>query len=184
MTDLEQISAEVRACTKCALSRGRQNAVPGEGPEDSYIMFVGEAPGVQEDIQGRPFVGPAGQLLDQLLTEAGLSREEVYITNIIKCRPPGNRDPLPSEIEACNDYLIGQIAAIQPRVICTLGSPALRTLVDPKASISKVHGTSVRRGGILYVPLYHPAAAIHKRALRQTLVDDMIRVRPILTGEE
>lgn len=184
MTDLEQIAAEVRTCTKCALARGRRNAVPGEGPENAHIMFVGEAPGVQEDMQGRPFVGPAGKLLEQLLWEADLRREEVYITNIVKCRPPGNRDPLPSEVEACNDYLIGQIAALQPRVICTLGSPALQTLVDPDLKISKVHGSSVRRGGVLYVPLYHPAAAIHKRALRQTLVDDMIRVKPILTGEE
>jgi len=184
MTDLEQIAAEVRACTKCPLARGRRHAVPGDGPENARIMFVGEAPGVQEDIQGRPFVGPAGQLLNQLLWEADLRREEVYITNIVKCRPPDNREPLPSEVEACNDYLIGQIAALQPQVICTLGSPALRVLIDPGLTISKVHGSPVRHGGILYVPLYHPAAAIHKPQLRQTLVDDMIRMKPILTGEE
>ncbi len=177
---LAEIAAEIMPCTNCALSRSRTIAVPGEGRADADIMFVGEAPGRQEDMQGRPFVGPAGQFLNELLREAGLRREQVFITNIVKCRPPGNRDPLPSEIEACRDHLIGQIAAIQPDVICTLGSPALRTLVDPKLSISKVHGSRLERGGIVYVPLYHPAAAIHKPTLRQTIVDDFVRLKSLL----
>ena len=180
MTILEEIGAEIRACTRCALSRSRSIAVPGEGRDDADIMFVGEAPGQQEDRQGRPFVGPAGQFLNELLTDAGLRREQVFITNIVKCRPPGNREPLPVEIEACRDYLIGQIAAIQPTAICTLGSPALRTLVDPKLSITRVHGSRLERGGIVYVPLYHPAAAIHKPTLRQTIVDDFVRLRSLL----
>ena len=177
---LEEIGAEVRACTKCPLSGKRKNAVPGDGPENARVMFVGEAPGAQEDQQGLPFVGPAGRLLNELLAQAGLPRESVYITNIVKCRPPGNRDPMPSEIEACHDYLVGQIAAINPAALCTLGSPALRTLVDPKLSISRVHGTSQRRGGILYVPLYHPAAAIHNPSLRRTIIEDMAKVAPLL----
>ncbi len=177
---LEEIGAEVCACTKCPLSGKRRNAVPGDGPEDARVMFVGEAPGAQEDRQGLPFVGPAGRLLNELLAQAGLPRESVFITNIVKCRPPGNRDPLPSEIEACHDYLVGQIAAINPAAVCTLGSPALRTLIDPKLSISRVHGTSQEQGGILYVPLYHPAAAIHNPSLRHTIVQDMAKVAPLL----
>ncbi len=179
-TLLEEIASEVCVCAKCPLSRSRMNAVPGDGPEDSRIIFVGEAPGREEDRQGLPFVGPAGRLLNDLLTQAGLRREDVFITNIIKCRPPQNRDPMPSEIEACHEYLVGQIAAIRPAVLCTLGSPALRTLVDPKLSIGRVHGTSQRRGGILYVPLYHPAAAIHNPSLRRTIIEDMAKVAPML----
>ena len=177
---LEEIAAEVRQCSKCPLGRSRTNAVPGDGPEDARIMFVGEAPGGEEDRQGLPFVGPAGRLLNELLTQAGLRREDVFITNIVKCRPPQNRDPMPSEIEACREYLVGQIAAINPAVLCTLGSPALRTLVDPKLSIGRVHGTARRHEGILYVPLYHPAAAIHNPALRRTIIEDMAKVAPML----
>lgn len=179
---LAEIAAEVAACTKCRLSRGRRNTVPGEGSEEARIMFVGEGPGEQEDLQGRPFVGPAGQFLNELLEEAGLRREDVFITNIVKCRPPKNREPFSDEIEACNEYLIGQIAALNPRVICPLGSPATRVLVDPKAKISNLHGKPVPAGGILYVPLYHPAAAIHKPALRHTIVQDMRRLSDIIAG--
>ena len=177
---LEEIAAEVRRCTKCPLARSRANAVPGDGPESARLMFVGEAPGGQEDREGSPFVGPAGRFLNELLEQAGIRREDVFITNIVKCRPPGNRDPMPSEIEACRDHLVGQIAAIGPAAVCTLGSPALRTLVDPKLSIGRVHGTSQPRGGILYVPLYHPAAAIHNPSLRRTIIEDMAKVAPML----
>ena len=177
---LDELRRQIRACTRCGLSTGRTNAVPGEGPDNAPIMLVGEGPGQQEDRFGRPFVGPAGQFLNELLEHAGLTREEVFITNIVKCRPPGNRSPKPEEIAACNDYLIGQIASISPKVICTLGSPALRTLIDNRASISRVHGQPRKMSGILYVPLYHPAAALHKQALRDTIIADMQRLRTIL----
>lgn len=177
---LDEIRRQILVCTRCALSQGRTNAVPGEGPADAAVMLVGEAPGQQEDRFGRPFVGPAGHFLNELLEHAGLSREDVFITNIVKCRPPGNRTPKPEEIAACNDYLIGQIAAISPKVICTLGSPALRTLIDERASISRVHAQPRKKSGILYVPLYHPAAALHRQDLRETLIKDMARLRDLL----
>ena len=154
--------------------------MPGEGPDDAEIMFIGEGPGASEDMQGRPFVGPAGQLLDELLAQAGLSRGAVYITNIVKCRPPKNRDPRPDEVAACRDYLNGQIALINPRVICTLGRPALQTLVDPAAAIGREHGRPRTKDGLLYVPLYHPAAALHKQDLRPALVEDMRRLGAVI----
>ena len=177
---LEAIAEEIRACTRCPLAQGRLNAVPGEGPADAQIMFIGEGPGKQEDRQGRPFVGPAGKMLPQLLEEAGLSRKQVFITNIIKCRPPGNRDPRPEEIRACRSYLDGQIAAINPKVICLLGRPATQTLLDPKATMKKVHGRSFERDGILYVPLYHPAAALHHPAMSPALVEDFKKLKALL----
>ncbi len=169
---LEAIAEEIRRCTRCALAQGRMNAVPGEGAADADIMFIGEGPGAAEDKQGRPFVGPAGKLLDELLQDAGLPREQVFIANIIKCRPPGNRDPRPEEIRACREYLDGQIAALNPQVICPLGRPATQTLLDPKAAMGKVHGRPFERDGILYVPIYHPAAALHNPGLRPALVED------------
>ncbi len=177
---LEAIAEEIRGCRRCALAEGRANAVPGEGPADAAIMFIGEGPGNQEDRQGRPFVGPAGKLLDELLSDAGLSRSQVFITNIIKCRPPGNRDPRPEEIHACRDYLDGQIAAINPRVICLLGRPATQALLDPKAAIGKVHGRPFEREGILYVPIYHPAAALHNPGLSSALVEDFMKLKALL----
>ena len=179
---LEAIAAEVRACEKCGLCRTRTNAVPGEGPPDAAIMFVGEGPGQREDEQGRPFVGAAGSLLNQLLLKAGLRRPEVFITNIVKCRPPGNRDPLPDEIEACRGYLDRQIEALRPSVVCTLGRPASQTLIDATLSISREHGTARKVGDITYVPLYHPAAALHQQQLRPILVEDMRRLGPFLKG--
>jgi len=177
---LEEIAAEVRRCQKCALWRSRTHAVPGEGPANAAIVFIGEGPGVAEDKQGRPFVGPAGRLLDTLLLQAGLRRPDVFITNIVKCRPPENREPHPDEVAACREYLDGQIAAINPEVICLLGRPATQTLLDPKASISKIHGQPVERDGILYVPLYHPAAALHRDSLQPTLVEDMAKLKGLL----
>jgi DNA polymerase len=178
---LAEIAEEVRACRKCALARARTHAVPGEGPENAAIMFVGEGPGQREDEQGRPFVGPAGQLLNQLLLQAGLRRPDVFITNIVKCRPPGNRDPLPEEIAACREYLVGQIATINPKVICVLGRPALHALIDPTLSISREHGVARVIDGITYVPLYHPAAALHQQSLAPILVEDMRRLAPFLS---
>ena len=179
-TLLDEIAAEVRQCQNCALCQGRTQAVPGVGPANAQIMLVGEAPGAQEDRQGEPFVGPAGQLLTALLAEAGLSRDDVFITNIVKCRPPGNRDPAPDEIGACRDYLDGQIAVINPRVVCTLGRPALQTLVDPQATIGREHGQPREADGVLFVPLYHPAAALHRDSLRPALLEDMRRLKLIL----
>ncbi len=169
---LEDIAAQVRTCTLCRLCEGRTQAVPGEGPADARVMFVGEGPGLQEDRQGRPFVGPAGQLLNQLLLGAGLRRPEVFITNIVKCRPPNNREPLPGEVEACREYLDGQIALLQPRLICLLGRPATQTLLDPSASIGRVHGRVFERDGLRYMPIYHPAAALHNPGMRAPLEQD------------
>ena len=180
--ELETIAQEVRACEKCGLCKARTHAVPGEGPSDAAIMFVGEGPGQREDEQGRPFVGAAGSLLNQLLLKAGLRRPEVFITNIVKCRPPDNREPLPDEVAACSDFLKRQIAAIKPSVICTLGRPASQTLIDPTLSISREHGVARQVGGITYVPLYHPAAALHQQPLRPILIEDMRRLGPFLKG--
>jgi len=157
--------------------------VPGEGAADAAIMFIGEGPGQQEDRQGRPFVGPAGQLLNELLQGIGLRREQVFITNIVKCRPPGNRDPEPSEIGACHDYLLAQIAIIVPKIICTLGRFAAQALIDPALSITREHGKSRRLSGILYLPIYHPAAALHQARLITALESDFTQLRALLDRE-
>lgn len=181
---LEDLHREIGACRGCDLWRGRTRAVPGHGCHDADIMLVGEGPGYHEDRQGLPFVGAAGHFLDQLLARAGIRRSDVFITNIVKCRPPNNRDPKPEEIAACNEYLLAQIALIKPRAIFTLGRFALATLVDPKlTSISRVHGRPYRRSGIIYVPLYHPAAALHNEALRDVIVADMARASALLRRE-
>ena len=180
---LEQLSAQIRSCRRCALGRTRKNAVPGEGSANADVMFVGEAPGGEEDQQGRPFVGAAGRVLTQLLKSINLDRRRVFITNVVKCRPPGNRDPLPEEIAECNDYLLTQIALITPRIICTLGRFAGQTLVDKNLSISREHGKPRRMSGILYLPLYHPAAALHQQRLVDALEDDMQKLRVVLDQE-
>jgi uracil-DNA glycosylase family 4 len=181
---LEDIHREIRTCRCCDLWRGRTNAVPGHGRHDADIMLVGEGPGYHEDIQGLPFVGAAGQFLNELLERAGIGRDQVFITNVVKCRPPNNRDPKPEEIAACNEYLLAQIALIKPRAIFTLGRFALATLVDEKlTSIAKVHGRAYRKSGIIYIPLYHPAAALHNERLRDTIVEDMARASALLRRE-
>jgi DNA polymerase len=146
-------------------------------------MFVGEGPGGEEDAQGRPFVGAAGRLLTNLLRTIGVDRREVFITNVVKCRPPGNRDPLPEEIEACNEYLLTQIALIKPKIICTLGRFAGQTLIAKGLGISREHGKARRISGILYVPLYHPAAALHQQGLIDALEADFRGLRAILDKE-
>ncbi len=171
---LTLIAQEVRSCTKCRLHEGTRNGVPGEGNAESEILFVGEGPGFHEDAQGRPFVGPAGKLLNEMLARAGLKREDVFITNIVKHRPPGNRDPMPDEIESCKPYLYKQIDLIEPKVICTLGNFATKLLTGSPRGITKVHGDPqpreiAGRMVILY-PLFHPAAA-----LRSTSVLDLLR---------
>ncbi len=169
---LDDLATQVRACTLCRLCETRTNAVPGEGPPDAPVLFIGEGPGAAEDRQGRPFVGPAGQLLNQLLLSAGLRRPEVYITNIVKCRPPDNREPHPDEVQACSDYLDAQIALLQPRLICLLGRPATQTLLDPSASMTRVHGRVFEQGGLRFMPIYHPAAALHNPGMRPALEAD------------
>jgi DNA polymerase len=180
---IAEIAAEVRVCTECRLSETRTNAVPGEGSVTARIMFVGEGPGQREDATGRPFVGQAGKLLNQLLEQAGIPREDVFITNIVKCRPPQNRVPLADEVLACNDYLMGQIASIEPKFICPLGGAALATLLGPDLKISQVRCQVFRKSGILYVPLYHPAAALHRGALRETLFNDILRLKDLIERE-
>lgn len=180
---LDELAADIRVCTKCGLCEGRTQAVPGEGNPRAQVMFIGEAPGEQEDRQGRPFVGPAGQFLNQLLLVAGLQRPDVYIANTVKCRPPGNRTPGVDEIAACRDYLDAQIALVQPKVICTLGSPALKTIIDPGLQISKVHGQVFTIDGITCIPLYHPAAALHQESLKSVLRQDFITLKAVLERE-
>ncbi len=169
----------IRACTLCPLSNTRTNAVPGEGPLDAEVMFIGEAPGVNEDRQGRPFVGAAGQFLEELLAAAGLSRQTVYICNVLKCRPPGNRDPLPGEIDSCRDYLDEQIDLIDPLVIVTLGRYSMARYF-PGQSITRIHGRAVERAGRYYVPMYHPAAALHQGSLRGVIMEDFRRLPEVL----
>lgn len=180
--ELALIADPIRRCRNCTLALGRTQAVPGEGNPQALIMFVGEAPGATEDETGRPFVGAAGKFLEEMLADIGLQRSDVFIANITKCRPPGNRDPEPDEIAACRPWLLAQIAAIQPKVICTLGRFAMNTLIDPYLSISKAHGDPIAREGIIYIPLYHPAAALHQQSLRETLVADMRKVRDLLVA--
>jgi len=169
--ELDAVAAEVVVCPKCELSRSRTHAVPGEGNPRARVMFIGEGPGWHEDQQGRPFVGNAGKFLNELLELGGLKREDVFITNVVKCRPPGNRDPMPDEIAACAPYLERQISAINPDVIVTLGRFSMSRWF-PGERISKIHGQPKRSDGRLIVPMYHPAAALHQAALRGAIEDD------------
>ncbi len=170
--ELEVVAQEVRACTKCRLYQTAKNGVPGEGNPNAEVMFVGEGPGAQEDNQGRPFVGPAGGLLDDLLERAGLRREDVFIANVVKHRPPGNRDPFPDEKQACWEYLERQIAAIRPKLIVTLGRHSLEAFFGPNARISQVHGTTKPWRNILAFASFHPAAALHQPRYRESLEQD------------
>ena len=179
MSELESLAAEISRCTRCLLHRGRTKAVPGVGPSNAEIMFIGEAPGFHEDQQGLPFVGAAGNFLDELLESIGLKRQEVFIANVIKCRPPGNRDPLPEEIEACKPYLDRQIELIQPQLVVTLGRFSMARAF-PKARISRIHGQPRKIGGVIYYPMYHPAAALHQPSLRRTVEEDMRRIPELI----
>lgn len=183
VSELELVASEVRGCPKCPLAKSRVKAVPGEGPADARVMLIGEAPGFHENQQGRPFVGPSGQFLSELLAAAGLKREDVFITNVVKCRPPGNRDPQPEEIAACSDYLSRQTAAIKPRVIVTLGRYSMSRFF-PGQAISRIHGQPRRIGSLIVFPMYHPAAALHQPTLRKTLLDDMAKLPAILEEVE
>jgi DNA polymerase len=185
--ELRAFGELVAGCTKCALAGGRTQVVFGAGDPDSDLMFVGEAPGFHEDKQGVPFVGAAGKLLDQLLEGIGLTREEVYIANVLMCRPPGNRDPLPEEIQACESHLWRQIELIEPRVVATLGNFATKLLSGRPTGITRVHGQEqeVTLGGrrVLLYPIYHPAAALYTPRMLEVLKSDFARL-PELMGRE
>jgi uracil-DNA glycosylase family 4 len=179
MSALSELCDKIAICPDCALCRSRNRAVPGEGPEDAEIMFVGEAPGFYEDQQGRPFVGPAGRLLEDLLTSIGLRRDQVYIANVIKCRPPDNRDPLPKEVEACRKWLERQIELIKPKVVVPLGRFSLAWFF-PNESIGRAHGQARYRDGIYYLPMYHPAAALHAANMRRAIEEDFQKLPDVL----
>ena len=179
MSALSELYKEIALCQRCDLYKYRTKAVPGEGAEDADIMFIGEAPGWHEDQQGRPFVGPAGKYLDDLLASINLKRQQVYIANVIKSRPSGNRDPLPAEIAACRTWLERQIEIIQPKVVVTLGRYSM-ALFFPGKSISKIHGTAQKQDSIIYYAMYHPAAALHQQSLRQVINTDMLKIPSLL----
>ena len=172
---LSELNSQVNACRACPLGGMRNRAVPGEGRIDAEIMFIGEAPGYYEDQQGRPFVGAAGQFLEQLLASIGLKRTDVFIANVIKCRPPQNRDPLPEEISACSGFLARQIEIIDPKAIVTLGRYSLSKFL-PGTPISKIHGQGRKVAGRWVVPMYHPAAALHQGSLRRTIEEDFKKI--------
>jgi len=173
--ELKKVAEEVSVCTQCALHHSRKRGVPGEGPPNADIMFIGEGPGFHENEQGRPFVGAAGKFLDELLEQINMQRSDVFITNVVKCRPPGNRDPMPEELSACSDYLDRQIQAINPKVIVTLGRFSMGRYL-PNAKISNVHGQPTQVKGRLIVPMYHPAAALHQRSLKSAIEADFARL--------
>ena len=183
MSALSELNKEIALCQQCEIAKYRNMVVPGEGAEAADIMFIGEAPGWHEDQQGRPFVGPAGKFLDELLASIGLKRAQVFIANVIKCRPQGNRDPLPMEIQNCRVWLERQIEIISPKMIVTLGRYSM-AMFFPGKSISKVHGTTQKRDDVLYYAMYHPAAALHQASLRQEIEADMLKIPTLLTKSE
>ena len=187
VTDLHAYRDEVAGCTRCALAAGRTQVVFGSGDSAADLMFVGEAPGFHEDKQGVPFVGAAGKLLDQLLAGIGMARADVYVANVLKCRPPGNRDPLPEEIEACEGHLWHQIELIQPRVVATLGNFATKLLSGRPTGMTRVHGqeqeTTLGGRRVLLYPIYHPAAALYTPRMLDVLKADFARL-PELLGRE
>ena len=178
---LKEVAAEVSTCARCDLCKSRTRAVPGEGNPQAKILFIGEGPGFHEDKQGRPFVGPSGQLLQELLKSINLKREDVFITNVVKCRPPDNRDPLPAEIDACNDYLDRQIAAIQPLVIVTLGRHSMAKFFSGE-KISAIHGRVRKKDGYICIPMFHPAAALRTESYKIALREDFKKI-PIALAE-
>jgi len=179
MHKLDSIAEKVKVCQKCKLCETRTNAVPGKGKFDAEVIFVGEAPGRNEDIHGEPFVGAAGKRLDMILEDTGINREDVYITNIVKCRPPNNRNPLENEILACKNYLMKQIEIINPRIIVTLGKYALLHFI-PNGKISLDHGRNIPWKNRILYPIYHPAAALYNPKILETLKLDMSRIPELL----
>ncbi len=179
--ELKTIADAVSNCKKCELFHSREKGVPGEGPPDAEIMFIGEGPGFHENMQGRPFVGAAGDLLVELLAGIGLKREQVFITNVVKCRPPGNRDPEPQELRACNPYLEKQLQIINPKVVVTLGRFSMAKFI-PNAKISEVHGQPMKVKGMLVIPFFHPAAALHRQSLRPVVEEDFAKLPELIKG--
>jgi len=184
---LNEVEAEVKSCRRCSLWRHRRNPVFGEGNPETGIVLIGEAPGRSEDLAGRPFVGAAGKVLDRMLSVAGLSRTDVYITNVLKCRPPGNRDPRPEEVEACTPYLDRQLRIIRPRVVVTLGRHALSYVLrwsKVRGSVSRLHGTVIELnapfGNAVLVPLYHPAVLLYRPAMREVFEEDARRLGKVV----
>jgi len=178
---LKEIAAEVSICSRCDLCKGRTRAVPGEGSPHAKILFIGEGPGFHEDRQGRPFVGPSGQFLEELLKSIGLKRSDVFITNVVKCRPPENRDPLPVEINACDDYLERQIAALKPLVIVTLGRVSMAKFFGGE-KISVIHGRPRKKDGYVCIPMFHPAAALRTESYKIALREDFKKI-PLALAE-
>ena len=179
---LQEVAQQVSECTLCELHHSRKRAVPGEGPTQAGIIFIGEGPGFHENEQGRPFVGAAGKFLEELLGKIGMRREQVYITNVVKCRPPGNRDPRPEEVDMCTrTYLDRQIQAINPKVVVTLGRYSMGLFL-PNAKISSVHGQAMQVKGRLVVPMYHPAAALHQQSLKPVVEADFLRLPNLISS--
>lgn len=181
--NLKELHARILVCPDCSLSATRIRAVPGEGAENASIFLIGEAPGWHEDQQGRPFVGPAGKFLDELLSIAGLKRAEVFITNIVKCRPPSNRDPLPGEIQACKKYLDLQLELINSKIIITLGRYSLARFL-PNEIISRIHGKALRLEHRVCIAMYHPAAALHQPSLRKAIEEDFKKIPEVMKGKQ
>lgn len=184
MSLLQNLKKQVEVCEKCTLFKGRTNAVPGEGSQEADVMFIGEGPGRDEDAQGKPFVGAAGRVLTELIESIGLKRKDVFIANVVKCRPPNNRDPLPEEIRACWPYLEEQIKIIKPKLIATLGRHSMGRFL-PGLKISVVHGQPKRANGIwqprqVYLPLYHPAVALYDPRKKDVLFEDFRKIPLIL----
>ena len=183
LSEFAALYQEITTCQQCILSQGRTHSVPGEGPENADILFIGEAPGFHEDRQGRPFVGAAGQYLEQLLASIDLKREDVYITNVVKCRPPGNRDPQPEEIATCKPFLDRLIELLHARLIVTLGRYSMERYF-PGASISRIHGQAKRLGNVIYYPMFHPAAALHQPRWRSLIEQDVLKIPELLAKLE
>ena len=177
---LQELQASLLDCQRCRLASGRSQVVFGTGNPHAPIMFVGEAPGFYEDKQGEPFVGAAGKLLNELLGSIGLSRSDIYIANVIKCRPPNNRDPQPDEVTTCKPFLLNQIQLIKPHLVCTLGNFATQTLLNTKVGISKVRGRAIPLPEFVVFPLFHPAAALHQGNLKALLVEDFQKLKDVL----
>ncbi len=178
---LDSISSQIEVCVKCPLHKNRHKAVPGRGNKKAEILFIGEGPGSKEDQVGEPFVGEAGKFLDEMLASVNLTRKDVFITNVVKCRPTNNRDPLEEEVSICTgDYLFKQINLIKPKLIVTLGRHSMRTFFSQIRSISKVHGKAYKKAGQVYLILYHPAAALYQANLKQVLESDFQKIPEIL----
>jgi DNA polymerase len=178
--ELEKLARQIVVCTRCELHRSRKKAVPGEGPTRAEIMFIGEGPGARENEQGRPFVGASGKFLDQLLEQAGVTRADVWITNVVKCRPPGNRDPLPDEVETCtSNYLQHQIRIVNPRIIVTLGRHSMG-LFFKGAKITQIHGQMRKVDDRFVIAMYHPAAALHQLSLKSVIMADFAKLPELL----